>query len=340
MTKILLVKTSSMGDIIHTLPALTDATRCIPGLQFDWVVEPAFAEIPKWHPAVKKVIPVPLRRFRKQPRTVLKEGLVRQFFHDLRSQSYDYIIDAQGLMKSALLVCLAKGLKCGLDRNSAWEPIASFAYSKKVAVDPTLHAISRMRHLFSKVLGYPLDEIDLNYGLELTDVAQIPIKKYLVFIHGTTWTTKEWPELYWSQLGQLVAEHDYEVYLPWGNEVERQRAQRIAHGHGNVQVLPKTSLNEMAGILKAARGVVTVDTGLGHLSAALNVPSVSLYGPTNPKEVGTMGLNQEHIAAEFECAPCLKQTCHYSQSSNVQPACFMEITPHKVWTKLLQVMSS
>jgi heptosyltransferase-1 len=338
MTKILIIKTSSMGDIIHTLPAVSDAVRHFPTISFDWVIEPAFSEIPLWHKNVKEVIPVPLRRFRKEPLQMLKNGEVKAFVQHLRRQHYDMVLDAQGLMKSALMTCLSKGLRCGLDWRSAWEPLASLTYHKKVSVSPTQHAITRMRELFSKTLGYALETSLPDYGL--TNVPALPYQRSrpsILMIHGTTWVTKEWPEEYWRILAKIAAENGFDVLLPWGSLNEQARAQRIAFELEHVSVLPKTSLTELAGLLLAAKGVVSVDTGLGHLAAALNIPTVSLYGPTDPKEIGTLGQNQAHLTVNFECAPCVKQKCYYPLYSEVKPACFTTISPERVWKQWMQV---
>lgn len=344
MTRVLVIKTSSMGDIIHTLPALTDAVNAIPAISFDWVVEEAFAEIPKWHPFVDRIIPIFLRRFRKKPLQLLNSGELIHFFSELRKRRYDLVIDAQGLIKSAMVTRFSRGLRCGLNWQSAWEPLASLAYQKKIEVDPKLHAIKRMRLLFSKALSYSVDDSILNYGLQLNNLKinkSIDIEgKFLLFIHGTTWDTKEWPETYWIELAKIAAQNEFRVLLPWGNNKEEQRAKRIAAVSSNAVVLPRTSLTELANILNAASGVVSVDTGLGHLAAALNVPTVSLYGPTDPKEIGTQGLNQTHISVNFKCSPCWNQHCGYGQSSEVAPACFSSIPPTIVWEQLQKVLKN
>ena len=164
--RVLLVKTSSMGDLIHTLPAVTDARRFHPDIEFDWVVEESFAEIPLWHPAVRKVLPVAMRRWRK----ILHRKATRQeisgAIEHIREKNYDLVIDAQGLIKSALITRLCRGLRCGLDRNSCWEPIATLAYQRKIPVARELHAIARMRTLFAGILDYNYDPEQLDYGLQ------------------------------------------------------------------------------------------------------------------------------------------------------------------------------
>lgn len=328
--RVLIVKTTSMGDVIHTLPALTDAARIYPDIQFDWVVEQPFAEIPRWHSRVNKVIPVAWRRWRKNLRQ--SYGELTAFYRALRSEQYDLVIDAQGLIKSAVIARLSRGVRCGLDFRSAWEPLASLAYQRRVAVLPEQHAVVRVRSLFAGVLGYPIPTDTPDYGI---DCGRLPASNltgdYLVFLHGTTWDTKHWPVAYWQALAERASVAGLTVVLPWGNEMERQRAEEIAKVSARVHVLPKLSLAEIAGILSNAKAVVAVDTGLGHLAAALAVPTVSLYGPTDPQLTGTYGANQHHLAAKFGCAPCLKKHCTYKGLADVLPACFATVSPDKVW---------
>ena len=192
---VLVVKMSSMGDVIHTLPAITDAARAVPSIRFDWVVEQSFAEIPSLHPAVENVLPIELRRWRKRPLHYRKELL--RFREGLRLKSYDLVIDAQGLIKSAFVARQARGPISGFDRASAREGIASMVYGTTAAVNPSLHAIQRLRLLFARILGYPEPASEVDYGLELPRPAE---DDGILLLHGTTWQTKHWPEKFWRQL--------------------------------------------------------------------------------------------------------------------------------------------
>lgn len=334
--RVLIVKTTSLGDIIHTLPALTDAGLAIPHIEFDWVVEQPFSEIPALHPLVKRIIPVKVRQWRANPIHAIKTGEWQDFYRAIRAVHYDLVIDAQGLVKSALLTRLAKGIRAGLNFGSAWEPLASLFYQKRYAVNPQQHAVTRVRQLFAVALHYPVPSTVADYGLDKSRLA-LPASfygNYLVFLHGTTWPTKHWPEVYWQQLARNAVEAGYQVVLPWGNESEQQRAEAIANNLLNVHVLPKMALQQLAGMIAHAKAVVAVDTGLGHLAAALAVPTISLYGPTDPNLTGTVGANQIHLAAQFECAPCLQRGCSYKLAASVEPACFTAISPERVWQAL------
>ncbi|WP_339515888.1 lipopolysaccharide heptosyltransferase I [Pseudomonas sp. RL_15y_Pfl2_60] len=295
--RVLLVKTSSLGDVVHTLPALTDAARAIPGIQFDWMVEEGFAEIPAWHPAVAQVIPVAIRRWRKNLLQTLKSGEWSRFKARLRETRYDLVIDAQGLLKSALLTRYVDAPVAGLDRDSAREPIACRFYDRRFAVPCEQHALERVRQLFAQALGYSLAGHAADYGLDRAAMAGDVSEPYLLFLHGTTWASKHWPEANWRELVGLMNQQGWAVRLPWGNEAEKARAERIASGFDKAQVLPKLNLAGMAKVIAGAQACVAVDTGLGHLAAALDVPSISLYGPTLPGRVGAYGRSQVHLCA-------------------------------------------
>ncbi|MDR1853675.1 MAG: lipopolysaccharide heptosyltransferase I [Azoarcus sp.] len=351
--RVLVVKTSSLGDVIHTLPAVTDAARAVPGIRFDWVVEEAFAEIPAWHPAVDKVIPVALRRWRRNPFAAATRAEWRAYRAAVGATAYDLIIDAQGLLKSAFLARQAHGPLHGLDRHSAREPLASFAYEHRHAVPWGRHAVRRVRELFAAALGYKLPskaggEDDgaaranaATYGLERARILDRAVETTsdspprLVFLHGTTWPTKHWPEPYWRELAVLASTAGWQILIPWGNDVERKRATRIAAGLPAVHVLPKLPLSGLAATIAAATGCVAVDTGLGHLAAALDVPTLSLFGPTNPAFTGAWGRRQYRLASDKSCAPCLKKQCPRKDSARgkaaVQPPCFSRLSPARVW---------
>ena len=295
-----LVKTSSMGDVLHTLPALTDAQNALPDIPFDWVVEESFAEIPRWHRAVTRVIPIALRRWRKQPFSVETQQAWKSYRALLQENQYDAVIDAQGLVKSAFFATrLAKGTKYGYNRQCAREPLASFFYDHRFYVAYQQHAVERIRQLFALSLGYELPQTQGDYGIARHFTNHAVEKPYIVFIHATTRADKHWLEDEWKKTAEkLTALFDVEIRLPWGNEQEHQRAQRITNGLDKTMVLPKLTLTELADQIANAKAVISVDTGLAHLTAALDKPNITLYGATDPKLIGTYGKNQIYIKRE------------------------------------------
>ncbi|HFS5793469.1 TPA: lipopolysaccharide heptosyltransferase RfaC [Citrobacter werkmanii] len=293
--RVLIVKTSSMGDVLHTLPALTDAQQAIPDIHFDWVVEEGFAQIPSWHSAVDRVIPVAIRRWRKAWFSAPIKAERKAFRDAVRLQQYDAIIDAQGLVKSAALVTrLAHGVKHGMDWSTAREPLASLFYNRKYHIARQQHAVERTRELFAKSLGYTKPQSQGDYAIAqhfLTEV-NADTAQYAVFLHATTRDDKHWPEANWRELIGLLNNAGIRIKLPWGAAHEEARAKRLAEGFTYVDVLPRMSLEEVARVLAGAKFVVSVDTGLSHLTAALDRPNITLYGPTDPGLIGGYGKNQ------------------------------------------------
>ena len=334
--RILVVKLTSLGDIIHTFPAINDTAEQIENIQIDWLVEESFQVIPSWHKGVSNVFTAASRRWRKQPGKFVAE--VSALSKQLKREHYDLIIDAQGLFKSALLARLAAGKRAGYDKYSIKESLASQFYDLKLSVNPNLHAVVRTRQLFAKSLGYHIDET-ICYGLDRGKfLAAQATQPYLVFLHGTTWESKLWPLEYWQQLAELGIKKGFKIKLLWGSEDEYNRAVAIADGRQYIEVCPKMKLDEVASTISNAQAVVAVDTGLGHLAAALSVPCVSLYGATDSSRTGTIGVSQKHLQAEFECSPCLSRQCLYKGPSDLTPACFTQFNPQVVWNNVIQLI--
>ncbi|MCY4263910.1 MAG: lipopolysaccharide heptosyltransferase I [Gammaproteobacteria bacterium] len=350
--RVLIVKVSSLGDIIHTLPAVTDAHRARRNLVFDWVVEENFVEVPAWHPAVDRVIPVALRRWRKDLLGTWRGGEFQRFRKTLQSVDYDLVIDAQGLIKSGVISRLAQGLTIGLNNLTVREPLATMFYNKVYSVPWTDHAVDRVRQLFARALQHRYNKSEVDYGLDkaqFQDKSRPEVGRSVLFLHGTTWATKHWPQNYWRQLARLATDSDYEVLIPWGDEGEKQRAQLIAADNPGVRVLDRLSLSGLAEEINASTGVIGVDTGLGHLATALSKPTLSLYGPTDPDRSGTFGENQLHMSSTLTCAPCLKRRCSYTGPDisdkfdgrvfAVSPACYSTHQPRMVWQQFQQLVS-
>ena len=340
--KILLVKMSSLGDVFHALPAVEDAYQQVPNLEIHWLVEEAFADIPNWHPAVIKVIPIAWRRWRKNLTNPDVRAEMKAFYKDLRSTEYDIVLDAQCLIKSAVVTRMAKGTRYGLDKNSCREPLAAMAYQFPQTVAKGQHAIPRVRQLLSQVLNYTIPDT-FSYGIDRHRWKRPDVKgDYWLFLHGTTWDTKLWPESYWVELAKLAVSSGRQVVLPWGNEEEKQRAERIAKDIEGVNVLPKMGLNALNAYLAHAQGVVGVDTGLSHVVAALEVPSVAIYGATDAVLTGVLGPKVEVLSSGLSCAPCLNKQCNHPDRLDgdpAQPPCYRSIEPQRVMDALLSKLA-
>jgi heptosyltransferase-1 len=286
--RILLVKTSSLGDVLHNLPVVSDIVRHYPNAQIDWVVEESFAALPRLHSAVRNILPVAVRRWRGKLLSAAVWREIAVFRNTLAAQRYDVAIDTQGLLKSALLMRGARGLRCGFDRRSAREPIAASLYQRTFPVATRQHAVERNRQLAAQVLGYALEE-KADYGIRPPAIARpdwLASGAYAVLLHATSRADKLWTEANWVALGRYLHEKNIRCVLPWGSEAEQVRSLRLAEAIPDAIAPPRLSLNEAAALLGGAQAVIGVDTGLSHLAAALGVPTIGIYTMTEPALTG------------------------------------------------------
>ena len=290
MQRILLVKTTSLGDVIHCLPAVSDIAALYPGARVDWVVEETYVDVVALHPAVARVLPVAVRRWRRALFARSTRAEVAAFRNSLDPLGYDRVIDVQGLAKSALLARMARGQRHGLDRASAREWIAAFGYSHRHAVPWTLDAVARNRKLVGDALGYvPRGAPDYGIRAAPADVEWLPMRPYCVCLTGTTDAAKLWPEERWARFLALCGGAGLACVLPTGTESEFKRAGRIVAASGVAAVLaPPQTLGQVAAVLAGARIAVGVDTGLTHLAGALTRPTVGIYCSTSPRRTGVI----------------------------------------------------
>lgn len=286
MPSILLIKTSSLGDVLHNLPVVSDIVAHLPDARIDWVVEENFAALPALHPRVNRVIPVAMRRWRHDLWQAKDEMQLAQ--DALRASRYDFSIDTQGLLKSALLGRIVQNLpRCGMDWHSAREPLASLLYTRKFRVEKNQHAVERNRQLAAQALGYTLSGAP-DYGIQAPalNLPWLPTAPYAVLLHATSRDDKLWDEANWIALGEQLQKTGIRSVLPWGNAAEQARAERLAEHLPDALVAPRLTLPEAAYLLAHSQATIGVDTGLNHLAAALNVPTIGLYTATDPSLTG------------------------------------------------------
>lgn len=288
MPRILLIKTSSLGDVVHNLPVASDIAARLPGAILDWVAEEAFADIPALHPRVSSVLPVATRRWRKTLGRGDTWREMRRFRRRLQSHTYDVVLDTQGLVKSAVIARLARGVRCGQDKVSAREPLAARFYDRAYPVARGRHAVVRNRELAALAFGYDVPTTPPDYGLVLPTEPLPPElpRDYVVCLHGTSRASKFWPQAHWVALADALLQRGLTPLLPWGDNAERARAEAIHVACPGVQVLPRMSLRGLALVLGHARAVVGVDTGLLHLACALDRPVVGVYTGSDPLLTG------------------------------------------------------
>lgn len=287
--RVLIVKTSSMGDVVHALPAVSDMAQALPGIQIDWLVEKSFAAMPTQHRAVDRVITLQWRKWRKSLRTPDTKAALHAWRAEMKQQPYDLVIDMQGLLKSALFACFAQGPRAGYDRRSIREPLASLFYSRKARVSRDLHAVDRCRQLAAQVLGYPLPTTPPDFGLRPAEQFWRPTDgPYAVLIPCASRPEKLWPEADWIAVGRQLTAQGLDLAVMWGSPEEQRRAQAIADATG-AAVPPFLTVAQAADTLAHAHIVVGLDTGMTHLAAAHGRTTIGIYCDHEPGLAGVTG---------------------------------------------------
>lgn len=287
MADILFIKTSSLGDVIHHMPALTEARKARPDATFTWLVEEAFAPLVRLHSAVAEVIPVGWRRWRKSLYVPATLSEIVGSLRAIRAPRYDEIVDSQGLLRSAVIARLAHGRRHGYDASSIREPLAALFYDVRHSVSRDLHAVERNRILSGLALGY-VPQGAPDFGLDRARFPA-PSERYAVLLHATARPGKQWPEAHWIALGRALAGQGIDLVLPWGTDAERARSERIASALPRARVGERAPLDAVARLIAGAQFVVGVDTGLMHLAAALGVPLVAIFAGSKPGLTGPVG---------------------------------------------------
>ncbi|SFM88238.1 heptosyltransferase-1 [Pleomorphomonas diazotrophica] len=328
--KVLIVKMSSMGDVVHALPALTDALKARPDLVVDWCVEAAFAPLVRLHPGVRHVHEIRLRAWRKAALKAESWRAARTLIRALRAERYDLVIDAQGLLKSALVARLTGARVAGLNAASAREPLAARLYGERHTIPRDRHAIARLRLLFGAILGYAPDLATLDYGIAHGSDEPDPT---VVLLHGTTWPSKRWSTESWIELANALIREGLRPQVTYADAAEEATARAIVAGSPGTELIPRAPLGEVASLIGRASAVVGCDTGLTHLAAALDRPTVALFLSTKPGLTGVAGRRAMVLEATTPCAPCRKRDCPLVPPGEIQ-LCVTTIRPQLVFERI------
>ncbi|MCI4406617.1 MAG: lipopolysaccharide heptosyltransferase I [Sulfuricurvum sp.] len=287
--RIAIVRLSALGDIVNTAVALQIVHKYYPNAQIDWYVEEVFAPILLDHPLVHEVISVPIKRIKKTK----SFQLLRKSIRNLRSrEGYDQIIDAQGLLKSAIVASLIKGKVHGFDRNSIREKLATSFYDTTSAIPYEMNVIKRNVLVIAEGLHIPYNENDILQKEPLFPQKERPSElkegKNIACVIGASWPSKCYPKEHFATLCDALP---YPTYLIWGSEAERLDAQWICEHSSNALLAPKMSLGELVNFISHCDLIIGNDTGPTHIAWAMNRPSITLFGPTNERMIYPTAIN-------------------------------------------------
>lgn len=287
MVRILIIKTSSLGDIVHCLPVINDIKYFVPESSIDWLVEECFADVPRLHPGVDSVITISLRTWKKNLRKKSTWIGLYKSIKAIRENHYDIIIDFQGLLKSAFFTLFTRGDIHGFDKTSIREGAASYFYKFTHTVSKQIHAVVRNRELASKCFQYELLDQSAHFGLEIHNINNFNLsERYVVLIHGSSKKSKQWPKEHWLKVIQFFNGLGLRVLLPWGNLEEYHFSKALRKASTNSLVLPKMNISDLANVISGAKCIIGVDSGLTHLGNAVGIPTIGLYMDSNPYLTG------------------------------------------------------
>lgn len=287
--KILIVRVSSLGDVVHNMPMVADIRRHFPDAQIDWVVEEAYTSLVRLNPNVARIIPIALRRWRKSLSSAATRAEISSFHRQLREFEYDFVFDTQGLLKTSVVMRMARmapgGKRVGLanaTEGSGYEPLSRIFHTQSVKVGLHTHAVMRARQVAAVALGYQIGDADsADFAMQAppADIPHewLPDQDYAVFFHGTARAAKQWPQANWVEVGNALQARGLPVLLPWGSAREKSAAQELATQIPGAIVLPQLGMMEAVLLVQRAHLVVGLDTGLTHIAAAYCRPTVELY---------------------------------------------------------------
>ena len=291
--KIAIVKLSAMGDIIHAMVALQYIKKSDPSLKIDWVVEQAFVNILKGNPDIDTILPINLKSIKTDKKAFFSQiKLVKEY----AKNNYDLVIDAQGLLKSALTAKFLGKNRAGFSKKSIREGLASYFYYHKVHIDYDANTIDRNVKVISEPLGIQITSQMIQDKAPFLFYSDSDVLKYLddqkkniIFVIGSTWESRNYPKEKFAKLADALKE---KILIVWGNSEEKERAEWIAKQSQYAHVLPQIDLNALKAIIGNADLLIGNDTGPTHMAWGMNVPSITLFGPTPVNRVYETSINK------------------------------------------------
>ena len=334
-SRILLVKLSSFGDVLHALPTLEALRVAFPAAHITWLVETAYAPLLSGHPALNEVWVAP----RLRPAEFLSgsnPGTLRRLVQQLRARPFDLVVDVQGLLKSAVWVALAQSpRKVGYDRT---RELSYLALTERVSpFDPEAHAVKRylnLAHYLGAPPTLPVFRLGLDAGVDISALLPDEAHRPLVVLHpGARWASKLWPPASWASLAEWFHGQGFQVAVT-GSAADRELAAGLVRQSQAplLNLAGSTSLAQLAGILRRTRLAVTTDTGAMHLAAALGTKVAALFGPTAPWRTGPFGSGHQVVRLGLSCSPCFKRQCP-------DPRCLNDLSPAMVEAACEKILS-
>ncbi|MEJ2685377.1 MAG: lipopolysaccharide heptosyltransferase I [Candidatus Sulfobium sp.] len=325
--KILIVKPSSLGDVVHSLPFLNSLRSCFPKSEIHWVIAKGLEGLLEGHPMIDGLIIINKDMWKKISRTGQTLREIRALFRRLRDGGYDMVIDLQGLLRSGLITA-STGAPLRIGFAEAREGSTLF-YSRRVGTGRNMHAVERYLEVAHElgcnsgdvIFPFPL----VKSGLKRIKELKTSLRDYVVLVPGARWDTKVWPAESFGRLASMLPLKSVVV----GNGKDVAIADRIVGmaGGKTVSLAGRTTLAELIEVMRDARMVVSNDSGPMHIAAALNVPVAALFGPTSPERTGPYGKGHVIIRSERECSPCFRKRCRDFR-------CMAEISPEAVFGKI------
>ena len=328
--KMLIVKPSSLGDVVHSLPFLNSMKRCFPKAEIHWVIAKGLEGLLEDHPMIDKLIIINKDLWKKLSQTgnTLKE--IRELFKQLRHEKYDMVVDLQGLLRSGLIT-LATHAPLRIGFSEAREG-SRFFYTKKVKAGKDIHAVDRYMKV-AEELGCDVNDrvfpFPLSNSVAHETGKQANLGPYAVLVPGARWKTKIWPAESFGKVASMLPLRSVIV----GARADRTIADAVVSHSGEkaVSLAGETSLRELIEIMRTAEVVITNDSGPMHIAAALNIPVIALFGPTSPAKTGPYGRGHVVLQSQAVCVPCFKRECRDMQ-------CMKDITPEAVYQEALEIL--